>query len=586
MDELLQSEAQAELLQLLPENLDHYVILLLDRHGCLRTWPKAAERLMGFTAKDAIGQSLGWLATESQHDGERLAVALQQAIKARNYHGEFCLRRDTGEPVWAQLTVTAFKPASDEHRRFAVIIQDLSARRQSEQAALATARKRAQVPLQSLAESVVITDAEARIEYTNPVFEQLTGWSGAEAEGRPLKQVLAIEDEDTQTPLECPASRCLREDRAQRGIHCVIRTKGRRYPVETACAPIRAEDGTVTGAVVICHDLSETQQLIDKLEHQATHDSLTGLVNRREFERRLPHTQETGIHGAILRMDLVQFKVVNDTCGHAAGDELLRQLAALYEAHAGESETVARLGGDEFAVLMPRCPIDEAVSVAEKLLAATQNFQFRYQGRQFRVGVGIGVVPLRDRHHSVPEVMRLADHACYLAKANGAKSVYVQRAGDSDIDQRRNEIAWVANLGEYLQQDKLELYHQPIIGITGHSAAKRHCEVLVRLRDTEDRLIGPGRFLPPAERYGLMPELDRWVIRHTLEWMQRNPEALGTFGHCSVNLSAKSLADTTFLSDILAMLEDSRISPVKLCFEITETAAIADLGQAEQFIRR
>ncbi len=322
--------------------------------------------------------------------------------------------------------------------------------------------------------------------------------------------------------------------------------------------------------------------------HLAYHDSLTGLTNRVQFERKLAEaldeSRELDTHHALLYLDLDQFKVVNDTCGHVAGDELLKQVALLLHAKVRESDTVARLGGDEFGILLKNCPLDRARHLGSELLAVLNDFRFCWLGKTFNIGGSIGLVPINRDSGSLTDIMGRADVACYAAKDFGRNRIHLFQEDDVELARRQGEMHWVARINAALEQDRFELHWQRIdaLGPTRRPAFR---EILLRLRDGSGVLIGPGAFLPAAERYNLAPALDRWVVRRLLEYVARHPEtASGAAPSFFVNLSGATLNDVGFDAYLRELLRDTRLPGALLCFEITETAAIANLSRALDFI--
>ncbi len=330
----------------------------------------------------------------------------------------------------------------------------------------------------------------------------------------------------------------------------------------------------------------------ETIRHMAYHDALTGLTNRHEFERRLRralyHAQEEGAQHALLYLDLDQFKIINDTCGHIAGDEMLKQVAVVLQQPIRETDTLARLGGDEFGVLLENCPQDRAEAIARALLQEIRDFRFVWQDKTFALGVSIGLVMITGDGKTLTDVLSAADMACYAAKDRGRGRVHVYSDNDADLAQRQGEMQWVARINHALEENRFELFRQCIVPLAGQDDGAVHCEFLVRMRETDGELVLPGAFIPAAERYNLMPALDRWVIdavfRHVA---QHGPPVAGANGRtlCFINLSGASLSDDTFFAYIRDKLDEYRIPRGTVCFEITETAAIANLGTAVEFIQ-
>lgn len=330
----------------------------------------------------------------------------------------------------------------------------------------------------------------------------------------------------------------------------------------------------------------ELREMTTELTFQASHDSLTELINRREFEHRLHALlgrarKERSVH-LLLYMDLDQFKIVNDTCGHSAGDELLRQLSVILSDRLRASDTLGRLGGDEFGVLLDYCPVEKGMDIANDLRRAIKEFRFAWEDKSFEIGVSVGVVAINERSESVSGLLSAADVACYVAKDLGRNRVHVYRESDIELARRQGEMRWISRINHALDAGRLELYYQEIVPLGSSSDQTRHVEILIRMLEESGDLIPPNAFIPAAERYGLMPTLDRWVVKTLFTWLN----AGGFDGLvCSINLSGTSLSDDSFLDFIREQFEAFGVSPGSICFEITETAAVADLATASAFIK-
>jgi diguanylate cyclase (GGDEF)-like protein/PAS domain S-box-containing protein len=452
---------------------------------------------------------------------------------------------------------------------------------QEKTAELALEKERAQVTLASIADAVITTDGDGRIDYLNPVAEQLTGWRQDEARGRPLESVF-----HTRGAAADPAGEPDASAKARDGV-LVSRTGG-EIAIDQSVAPISAENGEVLGSVLVFHDVSQQRRMVLEMSHQATHDALTGLLNRRAFEDRLEDLLvRARLHGhahVMLYLDLDQFKIVNDACGHAAGDQLLRQLSALVSRETRTSDSVARLGGDEFGVLLQQCGVDDALPIAQKLLQLVNDFRFVWKERTFTIGASVGLVPITAAAESVAAILTAADAACYAAKDKGRNRVFVYQAHDTELTERRTQMQWVTRLKQAVAEDRLVLYAQPIVPLAPPESGRVQQEVLVRLRDEDGGLVPPGAFLPAAERYGLMPAIDRWVVRTTLQWLVEHQRHPGLAASYNINLSGQSLTDAEFLDRVLGEIRASGVPPERICFEITETAAVATLDTAIRVI--
>ncbi|BCX81313.1 ammonium transporter, Amt family [Methylomarinovum caldicuralii] len=450
------------------------------------------------------------------------------------------------------------------------------------------AKELAEVTLHSIGDAVITTDRYGRVTYLNPVAEKLTGWRRDEAVGLSIREVFFIVDGESGERIENdPVSRALEADDVVllEGYVKLNARDGQQYVIEDSAAPIRTREGVVLGAVLVFHDVTEQQHMREEMNYQATHDPLTGLLNRRAFEQKLRDLVEDFEckEHALLYLDLDQFKVVNDTCGHAAGDALLKQLTAVMQARLRRSDILARLGGDEFAIILPCCPFEQALACAEKLRQAVQDFRFPWQGNTFAVGVSIGLVPFRGAEQNPADVLSAADQACFAAKDAGRNRVHVYQPDDRELVQRCQEMHWVARIHRALERDDFALYVQPIVPVRGEGEGD-HYEILLRMYTEDGKLVPPGAFLPAAERYDLIGLVDRWVIEAYLAWLGENPAHQEDLALASINISGTSVSDTHFLDFILRQVKASGIDPSKLCFEITETVAIANIEHARCMI--
>ena len=455
---------------------------------------------------------------------------------------------------------------------------------------------RAQVTLESIGDGVITTDADGRIVYMNSVAEQFTEWKGTGARGRPLSEVFKIFDEDSNRLEEYPIHYCLKEGRIIRhdSHHLLMSHDGGKIEIQDSAAPIRDRDGTILGAVVVFHDVTEIQGMARRMAYQASHDPLTGLLNRREFETRLQQVLESAHAGqrehALLYLDLDQFKIVNDTCGHIAGDELLKQLASHMQKEIRATDMLARLGGDEFGVILEDCSVEKAKQIADLLRQSVKDFRFLWESRPFEIGVSIGLVPILRDSGGLTEVLSAADSACYVAKDHGRNRIHVYQPGDRAMAQRRGEMQWVHRLREGLANNSFDLYCQAIVPLDEEANPSfRFYEILVRVQDED--LVLPAAFIPAAERYHLMPSIDRWVITTVFSMLEKNQSQAGKTAETestrfAINLSGQSLGDEKFLDFVMQQFVQHRLDPRSICFEITETAAIANLARARDFIAR
>lgn len=512
--------------------------------------------------------------------------------QGRVWHGEIRNVKKNGDYFWVDSSIVPFVDEHGAPYQYVAIRTDITERKEAEEA-LFKEKERAQVTLQSIADGVITASADGVVDYLNPAAEQLTGWKIDEAQGLPLPAICHIIDEVTEEVIENPITVCLTEQRVvSLPIHTLlIRRDGCEFSIELTAAPIRDRSGQVIGAVVVLHDITEMRGLARKISYQATHDALTGLVNRHEFERRLDHmlksAAEDGHQHALCYIDLDQFKIVNDTCGHIAGDELLRQLATLLHAKIRSRDTLARLGGDEFGVLLGECPIHQARVIANMLCQTVNEFRFVWQDKTFEIGASIGLVAINSQSKSIVDIMSAADAACYAAKDKGRNRVYVYTPDDEELQQRQGEMQWVAHINKAFDENRFKLYCQRIVALSPRTATRDHFEVLLRMVDHKGRVILPMAFIPAAERYNIMPSIDRWVIETVLSSYDKLREQSAsrhpvTF---AINLSGASLGDESFLNFVKKQFSEYALPPQGVCFEITETAAIANMSKAVQFMK-
>jgi diguanylate cyclase (GGDEF)-like protein/PAS domain S-box-containing protein len=462
--------------------------------------------------------------------------------------------------------------------------------------ALCVEKELAQVTLHSIGDGVITTDANARVEYLNPVAEQYTGWSTDEARGRPLAEIYRVVDERTGTtfdPVAAPAKSSGESGAVAASVRLVNRN-GRECPVRYSHAPIRSRDGETLGMIVVFHDVSQMRAMAQQLLWQASHDALTGLVNRREFERRLgelietAHTQHR--EHALLFMDLDNFKTVNDTCGHAAGDELLRQLTSVMLSRMRGSDTLARLGGDEFGALLESCPPEQALRIAHALRETVREFRFVWEDKTFGLGVSIGLVPITAQAGSMSQVLSLADACCYQAKDKGRDRVQVYRPTEGEVSGKDSELQMVSQISQAFELGRFRLYRQAIVPLGAGAPQHPSYEVLVRMIDRTGNLVPATGFMPAAERYNLLTSIERWVVSSIVEYLHNQwnagaiPREPTERGWYSVNLSGTSINDKSLPDFLRNLLTRYRLPPGLLCFEITETTAISNLNTAAELM--
>ena len=520
-----------------------------------------------------------------------IAAVKSHIQKSTGYDVEYRLKCRSGEYRWFRARGRSVRDTNGKAVRMAGSLSDITDRKLAE-AELYAEKERAQVTLQSIGDAVITTDTNGLIEYFNPVAEVLTGWTMADVQGLPLSSFVHIIDENTRSRTQDPIEMVMRDGRTLDVATdlLLVRRDLKEVAVDESTAPIRDRSGRITGVVIVLRNVSRERQYAAKLSYQASHDALTGLINRREFEQRMRRALASAAdmqrQHAVMYLDLDQFKVVNDTCGHAAGDELMRMISATLQKQLREADTLARLGGDEFGVLIENCSPENAIRIAEALRESVTEFPFAWQSRSFSVGVSIGLVYVEGNLFTLSDILSAADAACYMAKEKGRNRVQVYCRNDTELSVRHGEMEWVARIQKALDQDRFCLYAQEIVSVETARHEGLHLELLIRMIDEQGKLVAPMAFIPAAERYNLMPAIDRWVIRaafSTLARMRDNRSARA-IEICAINLSGASLGDERSLAFVIDQFEEFGIPTSMICFEITETAAICNLAKATHFI--
>jgi diguanylate cyclase (GGDEF)-like protein/PAS domain S-box-containing protein len=557
------------------------------RDGRLLVVNPAFVQMLGYGSAEEICQvpaaSLYWYPA----DRDSYVRRLDSEGEVRNV--EYVLRRKNGSML---VVVDNGRVVRDKEGRisgFEGTIADVTERKKAETEVF-QAKERAQVTLQSIGDAVITTDSEGRIDYMNPVAESLTGWESREAQSQRIGDILTVVDEATQKPIESPVMRCLREGQplclAEHTV--LINRRGQEIAIQDSAAPIRDRAGNTLGAVMVFHDISKERRLHRALHYQASHDALTGLINRREFDNRLTAAvdsvrSDAERRHALLYLDLDQFKLINDTCGHPAGDQLLKQITGVLQSRVRVGDTLARLGGDEFGILLQDCPLDHALRVAEGLRQAIRDYRFVWQDGVSAIGVSIGIVEITGETPTVASVMSAADVACYSAKDQGRNRVQLYKP--DNMPERHREMHWVSKLTRACDDSRFELFFQPIVPIGANRYEREQFELMLRLRDESGSLVAPAEFIPAAERYNVMPSIDRWVVRQALDQLvHRSGTGIKPYT-IAVNLSGTSLNDERFLEYLIAELSARDLPAGAMCFEITETAAIANLANVVYFMR-
>jgi diguanylate cyclase (GGDEF)-like protein/PAS domain S-box-containing protein len=569
----------------------HEAFVEMDQAGLVTDWNIEAENTFGWLRSEAIGRKLSKLiippvlAQTHARGLEKFLSTGEGPIIGKRIELP-TIHRD-GKEFTVEITISALKSA--DQYKFTAFLHDISERKESE-AALLSEKEWLHVTLSSIGDGVITTDTNGNVTYLNPIAESMTGWRNDQAVGLPLATVFQIINEKTGEVAPNPVEQVLRSQKMA-GLAentTLLQRGGMQFPIEDSASPIRDRSGDILGVVLVFHDVTQARRMAAEMSFQATHDALTGLINRREFERRVELALQTG-HSqhkehTLLYLDLDQFKIVNDTCGHVAGDELLRQLTSVLQDKLRKSDTIARLGGDEFGVLLESCATEPAKVVAEQLRQTVADFHFVWLEKAFPIGVSIGLVTFGNGGFLLSDVLRMADVACYAAKEKGRNRIQVYLAEDEELARRSGEMGWVARIKKALDENRFVLYSQRIVSLSDGADDGAHYELLLRMIDENGAIVPPMAFIPAAERYGMMPALDRWVIEAAFSQYSTHhgPSASGI---CAINLSGKSISDDGFPAFVIEQLKRHNVPPSGICFEITETAAIANLSQASVLIR-
>ena len=472
---------------------------------------------------------------------------------------------------------------NDELASLAQGINSMLQRLEESQYALQFEKERAQVTLSSIADAVITSDDKGLVIYMNDAAERLTGITISNAAGQSLQSLFHLMTEDKTASLD---SAWLTDAASAFNEVLLERADGQTFTISKSASPLHDAKGLLFGTVTVLHDVTLLRALSQQLSYQARYDALTGLINRYEFDCKAQAAIEDVASGSrahcLAYIDLDKFKIVNDTCGHAAGDFLLKQLADHLKAKVRSSDSLARLGGDEFALLLMGCSLDKAHDIVNSLLQAVQDYCFTFEGKVFKVGASIGLIEIRsDQNHTLGDLLSRVDSACYAAKSDGGNRIHIYRADDRLIEDRNSQLQWVSRINTALEHNQYVLYMQPLAGLKMND--EQHCELLIRLQGEDGKLYLPGSFLPIAERYHMMPQIDRWVVNAALTIIARKGPAFKMV--CAINLSGQSLSQDGFLDYVINQIKLHKVNAKQLCFEITETAVITNLNKARQFIQ-
>jgi len=573
-----------KLAAIIESSVDAVISKSLD--GIVVSWNHGAEQLFGYSAQEMIGQPITRLFPEDRL--EEAAQFLQQ-LKNNQYIKQYETERlnKSGEVIKISVSLSPVRNANGEVVGISKIARDITAQ-QKVISALAEEHERLKVTMASIGDAVITTDQNGLVEYLNPVAELLTGWSSSEAHGLPLQHVFKIVNESTAEPCRNPVEICLKENRTV-GLdtHAILVSRdGSYYGIEDSAAPIRDAHGKTLGAVLVFHDVTAQRKMVNEMTYRATHDELTGIFNRTEFEHMLDvvlnNSRDENQEHALMYIDLDQFKVINETAGHYAGDLLLREVVDVIEKCMRTSDTLARLGGDEFGIILQSCGAEPAMRISQQICQRLDKYRFNHENKRYRIGASIGLVIIDSHWDSITSILQAADRACYAAKEAGRNRVHLYLDADHAIEVRKGEMQWATRIEQAIEDNQFVLFCQRIMPLDETTGCRG--EILLRMKDSKGELIQPSAFLPAAERFHMASRIDRWVLKEVFEWMRTHADSLKHIDSLSVNLSGQSIGDSTFHQYVLELIQNTPIDCNKLCFEITETSAITNLALATRFI--
>jgi diguanylate cyclase (GGDEF)-like protein/PAS domain S-box-containing protein len=547
--------------------------------------------LLGTTAAEVIGRSL------ADFVGPEYVELVENNLR-RRLTGEPAAERYEVELLGAKGQVTRVELSStliDSAGEPALLLTVLEMMPGAAPTAV-TPKPRAMATLDAMGESVITVDADGHIDYINHAAEVLLGMQFDQVMGKSFPEVATLVDETDRHSLGDPVRKALttggRVTMGRRAALVPVPIGGVTGPersVEISVTPLRFDGKEIQGLVIVLHDTSELRGLTRQMTYQASHDALTGLVNRREFERRLQEAMDSAQTGdvghALCYLDLDRFKVVNDTCGHTAGDNMLREVASIIREAVRDSDTVGRIGGDEFALLLVGCPLEKARQICDNVVRSVNDYRFVWKDKIFNIGVSIGLVEIGRDSGSLEDIMTSADSACYVAKKQGGLHVHVYSAREEASARHSGEIQWLRRLQGALRDNKFELYFQPIVHARAGGVRGPALEVFVRLEGEHGQPPPPpAEFIRAAERYRLMPLVDRWVVRAVLAALGRGGLKLPPGRSVAINIAGQTLGDAEFLEFVVECFDHTGASPSEICFEVTESSVVANLDHAHRFI--
>ncbi|WP_108660170.1 EAL domain-containing protein [Acuticoccus kandeliae] len=552
-------------------------------------WDRRMYELYGIAPGSFDGTRQSWRTFVHPDDADRSAFIFPDAIRSgkRTRTDLRIVRGDGAVRHVRSIAQAVFDDAGQPTKLVGTLWDITDHKLLSDQ--LFEEKERLRITLHSIGDAVITTDADMKITFMNPIAEALTEWSYIDAEGRPLAEIFRIFDGETGLPIKSPIEECLtRLEPFYLQEGAVLHSKqGRTLNIQDSAAPVRTASGHIIGAVLVFQDVTRAHALQRELAHAALHDSLTGLPNRRSFERTLAalcdDVQGRAIRHSLCYLDLDRFKLVNDTAGHAAGDALLVEVGRLLRSCLREGDTLARIGGDEFAILLPQCPLQGGYDLCRRIVETIISYAFTWEGSRYDIGASVGVAEISGTHHDAVAVMKEADVACYTAKSEGRGKVSVYQRDRSAAERLHRQINIAATLRTAVESNRFTLFAQPIRDLRG-AGEGQHVEILVRMLDLDGELIPPSEFIPAAERYGLMHQIDRWVLMTVFNDYAYQLNA-NTGLHVAINISANSLDDPYLWSFVRERMDHSHIDPSRISFEITETTIVNNTSSAVDFCR-
>jgi len=569
---------------LLAQQVGDIVVWEWDIESDRLTFSANARELLQIGGVDDAASGREFLALVHPQDLPRLQAALEATLEEdRDYFVEHRLVLASGQTRWFTQRGRVVR-AEGRARRLIGVSIDITHRKLAEEA-LFQEKERAQVTLASIGDGVIRTDGRGMVDYMNPAAERLTGWAIHESYGRHLRDVFQVVDPDTHTALLDPVTRCLAEGRFVEfpGDRLLLPRTGHPVAIRDSASPIVNRQGRTVGAVLAFKDISELRHMERERSFLTTHDPLTGLLNRRSFEERVESAveecREQERAHTLLLLDIDQFRLINDSCGHFAGDQALQAIAGTLTRRLPGGAVAGRLGGDEFAALLPELGGGDALETAEQIRREIETTRFSWEGRTFDLTASIGLASLGSGDGVA--ALAAADAARFAAHHRGGNRVHEYRPGDDAIARRVGELQWIQEIQRAFEEDRFRLYGQRIVPLAPRVAFEPMVELFLRMMSERGEPVATAAFIAAAERYRSIATIDRWVVRESLARLGASAPTAPTF---SVNLSGQSLGDDAFLEHVLAEIEASKVDPRRVCFEITETAAIANLSAALRFM--